>query len=79
MTGALLLTTTLPTIIAMGVVAETVRRTFPHQGKGTGKSTAHWHYKGRNKAVKHSHPGGHISHKHKGLLGYGRTRQTLRR
>lgn len=79
MTGALLLTTTLPTVIAMGVIAETVRRTFPQQGKGTGKSMAHWHYKGSNKAVKHSHPGGHISHKHKGLPGYGRTRQTLRR
>ena len=79
MTGALLLTTTLPTVIAMGVVAETVRRTFPRQGRGTGKSTAHWHYKGKNKAVKHSHPGGHISHKHNGLPGYGRTRATLRR
>lgn len=79
MTGALLLTTTLPTVIAMGVVAETVRRTFPQQGRGTGKSIAHWHYKGMNKAVKHAHPGGHISHKHKGLPGYGRTRRTLRR
>ena len=79
MTGALLLTTTLPTVIAMGVVAETVRRTFPRQGRGTGKSTTHWHYKGKSKAVKHSHPGGHISHKHNGLPGYGRTRATLRR
>ena len=79
MTGALLLSTTLPTIIATGVVAETIRRTFPQRGQGTGKSTSHWHYKGKNKAVKHSHPGGHLSHQHKGLPGYGRTRQTLRR
>jgi len=79
MTGAGLLNTTLPTVIAMGVVAETVRRTFPRQGKGTGKATAHWHFKGKGKAVKHSHPGGHISHKHKGLLGYGKTLKTLRR
>ncbi len=79
MTGALLLTTTLPTVIAMGVVAETVRRVFPMQGKGGGKGVAHWHYKGKNKAVKHLHPGGHISHRHKGLLGYGRTKSTLRR
>ena len=79
MTGALLLTTTLPTVIAMGIVAETVRRVMPMQGRGTGRSSAHWHYKGTNKAVKHAHPGGHISHKHKGLPGYGRTRKTLRR
>ena len=78
MTGALLLSTTLPTIIAMGVLAETVRRTMPQQGQGTGTATKHWHIKG-NKAVQHSHPGGHISHKHKGLPGYGRTRKTLRR
>jgi len=74
-----LLGTTLPTVIAMRVVAETVRRVFPMKGRGKGKSSAHWHYRGRNKAVKHSHPGGHISHKHTGLPGYGRTRQTLRR
>jgi len=80
MTGALLLSTTLPTVIAMGIVAETVRRTMPMQGKGTGKATAHWHFKGKaNKAVKHAHPGGHISHRHKGLPGYGRTLKTLRR
>jgi len=78
MTGALLLSTTLPTIIAMGVLAETVRRVMPMQGRGTGKASAHWHIKGK-RAVKHAHPGGHISHKHKGLPGYGRTRQTLRR
>ena len=79
MTGALIMTTTLPTVIAMGVVAETVRRVMPMQGKGGGKGMAHWHYKGKNKAIKHSHPGGHISHKHNGLPGYGRTKATLRR
>lgn len=80
MSGALIMTTTLPTVIAMGVVAETVRRTFPRQGKGTGKATAHWHFKGKTrKAVKHAHPGGHISHRHKGLPGYGRSLKTLRR
>lgn len=79
MTGAIILSTTLPTVIAMGVVAETVRRTFPMQGKGGGKGVAHWHYKGKNRAVKHIHAGGHISHKHRGLPGYGRTKATLRR
>jgi len=79
MTGALIITTTLPTVMAMGVVAETVRRVFPQQGKGTGKSTIYWHYKGKNEAVKHSHPGGHISHKHRGLPGYGRILKTLTR
>ena len=78
MTGALLLSTTLPTVISMGILAETIRRVMPMQGRGIGKSSAHWHIK-NNKAVKHSHPGGHISHKHKGLPGYGRTRKTLRR
>ena len=79
MTGALLLSTTLPTVIAMGIVAVTVKRVFPMQGKGSGKSSVHWHYKGKNKAVRHIHPGGHISHRHKGLPGYGRTKATLRR
>ena len=81
MTGAILLSTTLPTIIAMGIVAATVRRVFPMRGKGTGKSTAHWHYKGRSgrRAVKHAHPGGHLSHMHRGLPGYGRSKSTLRR
>lgn len=80
MTGAGLLATTLPTVISMGVVAETVRRVFPMQGKGRGRGTAHFHFKGRtHQAVKHTHPGGHISHKHRGLPGYGRTKNTLRR
>ena len=79
MAATVLLTTTLPAIISTGVVAATVRRVFPQQGKGAGEDTAHWHYRGRNKAVKHSHPGGHISHMHRGLPGYGRTKSTLRR
>lgn len=33
MTGALLMSTTLPTIVAMGVVSETVKRVFPMKGK----------------------------------------------
>lgn len=75
-----LLTTTLPTIISMGIVAETVRRTFPMRGKGKGRDIAHFHFRGRTRqAVKHAHPGGHISHRHKGLQGYGRTKRTLRR
>jgi len=40
MTGALIMTTTLPTVIAFGVVAETVRRVMPRQGRGTGKTTS---------------------------------------
>lgn len=75
-----MLATTLPTVIGMGVVAETVRRTFPRQGKGGGKGSAHYHFKGKSRvAVRHTHPGGHISHKHTGLLGYGRTKGTLKR
>jgi len=76
-----LLTTTLPAIVGMGVVLATVTRVFPMKGKGGGKGEAHWHFKGKktNRAVKHIHPGGHISHMRKGLPGYGRTKSTLRR
>ena len=79
MTGALIMSTTLPTVIAMGVVAVTVKRIMPMQGRGGGKGVAHWHFRGRKETVKHIHPGGHLSHRHRGLTGYGRTKATLRR
>jgi len=79
MSAIVLMTQTLPMIIATGVVIETIRRVMPRQGEGTGKAIAHWHYKGKNQAVKHSHPSGGISHRHKGLPGYGRKKSTLRR
>ena len=39
----------------------------------------HWHYmKGSLKSVFHSHEGGHIKHEHSNLIGYGRTKSSLR-
>lgn len=75
MTGAGLIATTLPTVIAMGVVSKTTTEMFKRR-----EGAKHYHFKGKsNKAVSHSHGGGHIAHYHKGLRGYGRTRKSLRR
>lgn len=76
MTGALLLGTTIPTIVAISVTGEVAKRAFRRKGKAVG--TTHWHYKGK-KAVSHRHEGGHLSHTHKGLKGYGKSKATLRR
>jgi len=76
MTGATLLGTTLPMIIAGGVTTKVAETTFKRNGKSVG--LRHYHFKGK-KAVGHRHEGGHISHEHRGLRGYGRTRKTLRR
>ncbi len=70
-----LMTTTLPTIVGMGVVSRTTETMF-RRGRAVG--TTHYHYKGK-KAVSHRHEGGHLNHYHKGLSGYGRTRKSLRR
>jgi hypothetical protein len=80
-TGSTLLSTLIPPIVATAVVTQTVKTVFPRSGKGTGKSVCHWHYKGKagNKAVKHCHPGGGMSHMHRGLPGYGKKKSTLRR
>ena len=77
MTGALgIITTTVPMIVATGTTIKVMDATFKRNGKPVG--VTHWHYKGK-KAVSHRHEGGHISHEHKGLRGYGRTRKSLRR
>ena len=76
MTGASLLSTTIPTIVAIGVTGEVAKRAFTRKGKPVGST--HWHYKG-NKAVSHRHEGGHISHSHRGLQDYGKTKKTLSR
>ena len=76
-----LLSTTLYPIVATAAVVQTIKAVWPAQGKGHGKSVMHWHYKGRSNrvAIKHAHPGGGISHMHRGMPGYGRKRGTLRR
>ena len=76
MPATTLLSTTLPTIVAIGVTGEVAKKAFSRRGKPVG--TTHYHYKG-NKAVSHRHEGGHISHSHRGLRGYGKTKKTLRR
>ena len=81
MTGALLISTVIPPIVATAAVVHTVKAVFPLSGKGHGKNVLHWHYKGRSgrTAVSHRHPGGGQSHMHRGLPGYGRKKSTLRR
>ena len=73
MTG--MLTTVLPIAIGGAVITKTVQQTM---GGKPGGGSRHYHYKGK-KAISHKHEGGHISHTHRGLHGYGRTRQSLRR
>ena len=75
MTGAGMLTTVLPIAIGGAVITKTVQQTM---GGKPGGGSRHYHYKGK-KAISHKHEGGHISHTHRGLQGYGRTRQSLRR
>ena len=79
MTGASIVTTTIPTIVGMAVVGkalETIHRVSERNGRPFGST--HWHYKGK-RAVSHRHEGGHMSHTHRGLRGYGKSRSTLRR
>ena len=75
MTGASILTTVLPIAIGGAVITKTVQQTM---GGKPGGGSRHYHYKGK-KAISHKHEGGHISHTHRGLQGYGRTRKSLRR
>lgn len=76
MPASTILATTIPTIMAIGVTGAVAKKAFSRRGKPVG--TTHYHYKG-NKAVGHRHEGGHISHTHRGLRGYGKTKATLRR
>jgi len=80
MVGANLMTSIIPSVVAVAGTVAIVKHVFPLGGKGKGKSISHYHYKGRGgPAVSHSHAGGHLSHKHRGLPGYGRKKSTLRR
>ena len=68
--------TTLPLLMEGAIVTSVAMATV--NGRPVG--TSHYHYKGRTKkAVSHKHEGGHLSHTHRGLQGYGRTRKSLRR
>ena len=72
-----LLTATIPMIVATGGVIKVTEATFKDR-KGKPFGTVHYHFKGK-KTISHQHEGGHISHYHKGLKGYGRTRKRVRR
>ena len=71
-----IITTTVPMIVATGTTIKVVEATFKRGGKPVG--SVHYHFKGK-KASKHRHEGGHISHEHRGLRGYGKTRKSLKR
>lgn len=71
-----LLSTTLPMIVAVGAITKTTEVAFKRNGRPVGR--LHYHYKGKQ-VISHQHEGGHISHYHRGLRSYGRTRKSLRR
>lgn len=77
MTGALgVITATVPMIVAAGTTIKVIDAVLKRNGKPVGST--HYHFKGK-RAMSHRHEGGHISHEHRGLRGYGRTRKSLRR
>lgn len=79
-TGASMMATVLPTVVGAAVITRVVEVTLARDRKGKLMGTTHYHYKGKTgKVIRHKHPGGHVSHMHKGLPGYGRTRKSLRR
>ena len=72
-----LLSTTIPTIVAIGVTGEVAKQAFTNQ-KGKAIGSKHWHYL-KGKPYSHKHEGGHITHYHPRLKGYGKTRKTLKK
>jgi len=70
------ITATIPVIFTAGVAIKVTKAVLERDGKPVG--TTHYHYRNR-KVVSHRHEGGHLSHYHRGLRGYGKTRKTLRR
>lgn len=76
MTGALLLSTTIPMIVATGAILKTTKVALSQNGRPVGR--LHFHYKGKS-IVSHRHEGANVSHYHRGLRGYSRTRKSLRR
>jgi len=77
MTGALgIITTTVPMIVAVGATTKVMNVAFKRDGKPVGRK--HYHLRGKG-VMFHRHEGGHLSHEHKNLRGYGRTRKSLKR
>lgn len=71
-----IVTQTIPAIVAVGATTKIVGMTMKRNGKVVG--SWHYHFKG-SKPHRHKHEGGHLSHEHRGLRGYGRTRKSLKR
>lgn len=71
-----IITQTIPAIVAVGAAVEIVRMTTKRNGKAVG--SWHYHFKGK-KPHRHRHEGGHLSHTHRGMRGFGRTRKSLKK
>ncbi len=56
----------------------TTRTTKTRTPTGTSKKPSHYHFAG-TQVKRHSHETGHVRHTHKGLRGYGKTRDSLRK
>jgi len=75
-----LLSTTLYPIVATAAIVEVTKAVWPKPTTRAARTTGatHYHYKGKS-PVSHRHAGGHVSHMHRGMPGYGRTRKSLRK
>jgi len=76
------ITATIPVIFTTGVALKVTKVALRRNGKPVGQ--LHYHYRGKKvvshrQVVSHRHEGGNLSHYHKGLKGYGRTKDTLRK
>ncbi|KKN21392.1 hypothetical protein LCGC14_0925770 [marine sediment metagenome] len=74
--AAAAITATIPVIFASAVAMKVTKVAFKRNGKPVG--TTHYHLNGK-KVVRHRHEGGRLSHYHKGLKRYGKTRKTVKR
>ena len=70
------ITAMIPVIFTTGVALKVTKVALERNGKPVG--TTHYHYRGK-KIVSHRHEGGQLSHYHRGLIGYGKSRTTLRK
>ena len=76
LTGAQIITAIVPMIVATGTTIKVMDAALRKNGKPVGRT--HYHFRGR-KIVSHRHEGGHITHEHKSLKGYGKTRKTIKK
>jgi len=81
MPATTLLSTTLYPIVATSAIVEVTKAVWPKPTTKAARSVGatHYHYRGNKSVISHKHAGGHESHVHRGLPGYGRTRKSLRK